>query len=52
MAANAGLKDHVKLLREAGAHLHLSEKSIGKKMQAGEDDKGQDSIWSRAGIDD
>jgi 60kDa lysophospholipase len=46
MAANAGLADHVGLLREAGAHLHTDEVAAARLHAANANDK----IWNEAGI--
>lgn len=48
LAANAGLKEHVVALREAGAHLHLDEMAAAR-LQAST--SGNESSWSEAGTD-
>jgi lysophospholipase len=44
LAAAAGLKDHVLVLREAGAHLH-SDEMAAAELHASEGD-GSASVWS------
>ena len=46
LAANAGLDDHVELLRQSGAHLHAEEVAQAK-LRALQDET---SSWYRAGI--
>jgi 60kDa lysophospholipase len=46
LAAAAGLRDHVEVLREAGAHLH-SDEMAAARLHAESD--GDASIWERAG---
>lgn len=45
MAANAGLSEHVLLLRKSGAHLHADERQVAE-MQA----RRRPGIWALAGI--
>ncbi|KAJ9627214.1 hypothetical protein H2203_003676 [Taxawa tesnikishii (nom. ined.)] len=46
LAAQAGLKSHVDLLREAGAHLHSDEMHLAKTLV---EEKGQDpEVWKAA----
>jgi 60kDa lysophospholipase len=45
LAANAGLSDHVLLLRKSGAHLHPDERAAAE-MQS----KRRPKIWASAGI--
>jgi len=45
MAANAGLSEHVLLLRKSGAHLHADERPVAE-MQA----RRRPGIWALAGI--
>ncbi|KAF2841311.1 asparaginase-domain-containing protein [Patellaria atrata CBS 101060] len=47
LAADAGLKDHVRLLREAGAHFHLDEMNSAR-LRRSSDGAG---IWGLAGAD-
>lgn len=47
MAANAGLKEHVELLRRSGAHLHSGEMEVAKLHATKE---GQEHIWNLAGV--
>ncbi|EAS31007.3 L-asparaginase, type I [Coccidioides immitis RS] len=46
LAANAGLIDHVNLLRESGAHLHEDERGVAE-LHA----RGRPDIWTLAGVD-
>ena len=48
LAANAGLKEHVAALRDAGAHLHLDEMAAAR-LQAGAG--GDAAVWEQAGTD-
>ena len=48
LAANAGLKDQVRLLREAGAHLHSDELAAARQQSAL---SGNEETWNAAGID-
>ena len=43
LAAAAGLKDHVEVLRDAGAHLHTDEMAAAKRRAAENDDNA--SVW-------
>jgi|TARA_R110002003_G_scaffold534_6_gene20253 lysophospholipase len=43
LAASAGLKDHVQVLIDAGAHLHSDEKSAAK-LHVSEAD-GTEGVW-------
>ena len=45
LASNAGLKDHLALLRRSGAHLHADELETAR-LHAQRDD----SIWRAAGM--
>ncbi|KAL1974968.1 hypothetical protein VTN31DRAFT_5172 [Thermomyces dupontii] len=45
LAANAGLPDHVILLRQSGAHLHADERPVAE-MQA----RRRPGVWALAGI--
>lgn len=48
LAAKAGLKEHVSMLRKSGAHLHADER-VSAEMYA---KQGQDvEIWKLAGVD-
>lgn len=47
LAAHAGLRDHVRLLREAGAHLH-AEETASASLHAVE--KGSAEVWRLAGV--
>jgi len=51
LAANAGLKDHVQLLLEAGAHLH-SDELVAARLQAGGTTGENQEIWRSAGIEE
>ena len=46
LAANAGLKDHVELLRRSGAHLHADEMRTAQALAQQKPD-----IWKMAGIE-
>jgi 60kDa lysophospholipase len=46
LAANAGLRDHTRLLREAGGHLHADELPTARLDDASEDER---QIWALAG---
>ncbi|KAM5437333.1 hypothetical protein McanMca71_001054 [Microsporum canis] len=46
LAANAGLVDHVELLRRSGAHLHADELTVAE-LHA----KRRPDIWALAGVD-
>ena len=46
LAAAAGLKDHVEILKEAGAHLHTDELASAR-LHASEGD-GNASLWELA----
>ena len=46
LAASAGLRDHVEVLREAGAHLHTDEMATAR-MHAAEDN-GNAALWELA----
>jgi lysophospholipase len=55
LAANAGLPEHVSLLRRSGAHLHQEELAVaelyarhGKKSGA---NSGGKSVWELAGVE-
>ncbi|KAF2090864.1 asparaginase-domain-containing protein [Saccharata proteae CBS 121410] len=48
IAAHAGLRDHVQLLRKAGAHLH-SEEMAAARLDAAQDGNG--AVWRLAGLD-
>ncbi|KAL1961916.1 hypothetical protein VTN77DRAFT_949 [Rasamsonia byssochlamydoides] len=45
LAANAGLSEHVVLLRKSGAHLHEDEKAVAE-MQA----RQRPGVWALAGV--
>ena len=45
LAANAGLKEHVSLLRQSGAHLHADELETAR-LHSQQDP----SIWHAAGV--
>ena len=45
LAANAGLYDHIALLRESGAHLHADELGAAR-LHA----QQRPSVWQSAGI--
>lgn len=47
LAANAGLKDHVELLRRSGAHLHADEMATARALARQKPD-----LWRMAGIED
>ncbi|KAK7544864.1 60 kDa lysophospholipase-like protein [Phyllosticta citribraziliensis] len=49
LAARAGLRNHVLLLREAGAHLHAEELAAARlhASESGQDD----SVWGVAGVE-
>jgi 60kDa lysophospholipase len=51
LAANAGLKDQVQLLLEAGAHLH-SDELAAARLQAGGSSGENKAIWTSAGIEE
>ncbi|EEH49654.2 uncharacterized protein PADG_05733 [Paracoccidioides brasiliensis Pb18] len=52
LAANAGLPDHVKLLRESGAHLHADELGVAKLHARRRAGMGTGmSVWSLAGVE-
>lgn len=46
LAANAGLSDHVLLLRKSGAHLHSDERPAAELLA-----RRRPGIWGLAGID-
>ncbi|KAJ5908454.1 hypothetical protein N7495_001136 [Penicillium taxi] len=46
LAANAGLSDHVLLLRRSGAHLHSDERTAAELLG-----RRQPGVWGLAGID-
>lgn len=46
LAANAGLPDHVRLLRESGAHLHADEHGVAE-LHA----RRRPEVWALAGVD-
>jgi lysophospholipase len=55
LAANAGLPEHVSLLRRSGAHLHTEELEVaklyakhGNKSGPSSDGKG---VWELAGVE-
>jgi lysophospholipase len=48
LAANAGLPEQVRLLREAGAHLHSDEMAAAKLAAK---NSVKEEIWVQAGID-
>jgi lysophospholipase len=48
LAANAGLSEQVRLLREAGAHLHSDELAAAKSAAKS---SGKEDVWEQAGID-
>lgn len=48
LAANAGLQEHIRALRDAGAHLHLDEMAAAK-LQASTG--GEAAVWEQAGAD-
>jgi len=49
LAANAGLREHVRALRDAGAHLHLEEMAAARlQASSGGDDA---AVWEQAGVD-
>lgn len=45
LAANAGLSDHVVLLRKSGAHLHAEERALAE-IQA----RRRPGVWALAGV--
>lgn len=45
LAANAGLSEHVLLLRKSGAHLHADERAVAE-MHA----RRRPAIWGLAGV--
>ena len=47
LAANAGLTSHVKLLREAGAHMHSNEIGAAKVFAQSAEDS---DVWRLAGL--
>lgn len=49
LAANAGLKEHVEALREAGAHLHLDEIAAARLQATTNGDANK--AWALAGTD-
>jgi lysophospholipase len=49
LAANAGLKEHVEALKEAGAHLHPDEMAAAR-LQATTGGEAN-SAWAQAGTD-
>lgn len=51
LAANAGLKDQVRYLLEAGAHLHSDELEAAR-LRAGGSSGENKAIWVDAGIDE
>ena len=55
LAANAGLPDHVSLLRRSGAHLHTEELAVAELYarhgkQSGPNSGGK-GVWEVAGVD-
>jgi lysophospholipase len=48
LAARAGLKPHVALLREAGAHLHTDELATAKVFALSADNA---EVWKLAGME-
>jgi lysophospholipase len=46
LAANAGLSEHVHLLRKSGAHLHSDERPAAELLA-----RRRPGIWGLAGID-
>jgi len=51
LAASAGLKENVRLLREAGAHLHLDEMAAARLHAATVSSSGDSNVWILAGTD-
>ncbi|KAF2140334.1 uncharacterized protein K452DRAFT_289077 [Aplosporella prunicola CBS 121167] len=49
LAAQAGLRDHVRLLREAGAHFHADERAAARQLAS---DTGEKGAWEAAGVRD
>lgn len=45
LAANAGLGEHVRLLRKSGAHLHSDERGAAEWLA-----KGDPGVWGEAGL--
>lgn len=45
LAVNAGLSEHVLLLRESGAHLHASELEVAQLLS-----RPDEAIWRSAGL--
>lgn len=45
MAANAGMGEHVKLLRQSGAHLHSDERAAAEVLA-----QRRPEIWGEAGL--
>lgn len=46
LAANAGLSEHVMLLRKSGAHLHSDERPAAELLA-----RRRPGVWGLAGID-
>ncbi|KAG5291597.1 lysophospholipase [Histoplasma ohiense] len=52
LAANAGLSEHVQLLRQSGAHLHADERSVAELYARQRLGNGQGlGIWGLAGVE-
>ena len=48
LAANAGLKTHIEVLREAGAHLHSNEMTTAKLLAQSTENV---EVWRLAGVE-
>ena len=48
LAANAGLKTHIEILREAGAHLHSNEMATARLLAQSTENA---EVWRLAGVD-
>lgn len=50
LAANAGLPEHVSLLRRSGAHLHPEELSVAELYGRHGKKSGSAAVWDLAGV--